>query len=103
MQRIHKSSNNTHKINSAAVCLVVVVTGDSLEYHVAMRTAAEVPGVVQTDHLARTAGTGDARQVAGGPTLAALPPLVWEHFIIHLLRLHHTLGKQITVVRAAEG
>lgn len=72
-----------------------MVTEDSLECEVAMRTGAEVLGVVQTNHLARTATAGDARQVAGGPTLAALPLLIWEHLIINLSRLHHTLGKQI--------
>lgn len=72
-----------------------MVTEDSLECKVAMRTGAEVLGVVQTNHLARTAGTGDTRQVAGGPTLKALLLLVWEHLIINLLRLHHTLGIQI--------
>ncbi len=60
-----------------------------------MRTGTEVLGVVQTNHLARTAVTGNARQVAGGPTLAALLLLVWEHLIINLSRLHHTLGIQI--------
>lgn len=70
-----------------------MVTEDSLECKVARRTGAEVPGVVQTHHLARTAGTGDARQVAGGSTLAALPLLIRENFIINLSRLHHTLGK----------
>lgn len=60
-----------------------------------MRTGAEVLGVIQTNHLARTAGAGDARQVAGGPTLAALLLLIWEHLVINLLRLHHTLGIQI--------
>lgn len=77
------------------VCSVVVVTEDSLVCKVAVRTGAEILGVVQTNHLARTAGTGDARQVAGGPTLAALLLLVWEHLIINLPRLHHALGNQI--------
>lgn len=72
--------------------IVVVVTEDSLECKVAMGTGAEVPGVIQTHHLARTAGTGYARQVAGGSTLAALPLLIGEHFIINLSRLHNTLG-----------
>lgn len=71
-----------------------MVTEDSLEYKVAMWTGADVLGVVQTHHLARTADAGDGRQVAGGPTLAALPLLIWEHLIINLLRLHHTLGIQ---------
>ncbi len=77
------------------VCSVFAVTGDSLECEVAMGAGAEILGVVQTHHLARTAVTGDARQVAGGPTLAALPLLVWEHLIINLSTLRHTLGIQI--------
>lgn len=51
--------------------------------------------MVQANHLVRTAGTGDARQVTGGQTLETLPRLVWEHLIINLSRLHHTLGIQI--------
>lgn len=77
------------------MCSVVKVSEDSLQCEVAMRTGAEVLGVVQTNHLARTAGAGDARQVAGGPTLVALLLLVWERLVINLLRLHHTLGIQI--------
>lgn len=60
-----------------------------------MRTGAQVLGVVQANHLARTAVTGDTRQVAGGPTLTALLLLVWEQLIINLSRLHYTLGIQI--------
>lgn len=51
--------------------------------------------MVQANHLVRTAGTGDARQVTGGQTLETLPRLIWEHLIINLSRLHHTLGTQI--------
>lgn len=54
-----------------------LVSEDSLEYEAAMRTKAEVLGVVQTNHFVRTAGTGDPRQVAGGSTLEALPILIW--------------------------
>lgn len=68
-----------------------MVTGDSLECEVAMKTGAEVLGVVQTSHLVGTACTRDTRQVAGGPTLAALARLIGENLIINLSRLHHTL------------
>lgn len=73
-------------------------TEDSLECEVVLRTGAEVLGVVETNHLARTAGTCYARKEAGGPTLAALLLLIWEHLIIHLLRLYHTLGRNETRV-----
>lgn len=68
---------------------------DSLECEVVKRTGTEVLGVVQADRLSRTADTGDARQVTGGATLAALPLLIWEQLIINLLSSHHTLGIQI--------
>lgn len=51
--------------------------------------------MVQTNHLGRSTGAGDARQVTGGPTLAALPLLIWEHLKVHSLRLLHALGRQI--------
>lgn len=70
----------------------MILMRDSLQFEVAMRTGAEVLGVIQTNHLARTANAGDARQVAGGPTLIALLLLIWEHLVINLLRLRHTLG-----------
>lgn len=85
MQMLHDSSKNKTSKIQKQICSVDVVTENSLECEVAMRTRAEVLGVVQTNHLARTTSTGDARQVAGGPTLAALPLLVWEHLIINLL------------------
>lgn len=56
--------------------------------------------MVETNHLSWTADTGDARQEAGGPTFAALLLLIREHFIINLLRLHHTLGIQFIVTGA---
>lgn len=60
-----------------------------------MGTGAEVLGVVQTSHLVRAAGTSDARQVAGGPTLAALPLLIREQLIINLSGPHHALETDI--------
>lgn len=60
-----------------------------------MRTGTEVLGVVQTNYLARAAGAGDARQITGGATLAALLLLVWECLIIDLLRPNHALGNQM--------
>lgn len=51
--------------------------------------------MVQASHLVRTAAAGDARQVAGGPTLETLPLLIWELVIINLARQHDTLETQI--------
>lgn len=59
-----------------------------------MRTGAEVLGVVETNHLARAAGAGHAREEAGGSTFAALLLLVWENLVIHLLGVHDPLGRQ---------
>ena len=78
-----------------SVCYVDVLSEDSLECEGVAGTRAEMVGVVQANHLARTTSACDARQVAGGPTRCALPFLVCEHLIINLLRLHHTLGKQV--------
>lgn len=78
--------------------VLVVVTEDSLEREVPMRAGAKVLGVVQAGHLPWCASTRDARQEAGGPTLAALLLLVWECLVINLARLYHTLGTQITDV-----
>lgn len=75
-----------------------VVTEDSLEREVSMRAGAKVLGVAQAGHLSGCASTREARQEAGGPTLAALLLLIWERLVINLSRLYHTLGTQITVV-----
>lgn len=76
--------------------MCVVATNDSLEREVSMRAGAKVLGVVQAGHLSGCASTRDARQEAGGPTLAALLLLIWERLVINLSRLYHTLGTQIT-------
>lgn len=75
-----------------------MVTEDSLECEASMRAGTKVLRVVQAGHLSGCASTRDARQEAGGPTLAALLLLIWESLVINLSRLYHTLGTQITEV-----
>lgn len=50
--------------------------------------------MVEANHLARAAGTGHAREEAGGSTFAALLLFIWENLIIHLLGVHDALGRQ---------
>lgn len=78
---------------SAPHCCVQL-TEDSLECEAALRTGAEVLGVVETNHLARAAGTGHAGEEAGGSTFAALLLLVWENLVIHLPGVHDALGRR---------
>lgn len=70
------------------------MTEDSLECEAALRTGAEVLGVVETNHLARAAGTGHAGEEASGSAFAALLLLVWENLVIHLPGAHDALGRR---------
>lgn len=67
---------------------------DLLECEVVGGAGAEVLGVVQTHQLARVTGTGEGRQVAGGPAPGTLALLVWKQVVLHLLGLLHALGTQ---------
>lgn len=82
----------TEKVSAPHCC--VQFTEDSLECEAALRTGAEVLGVVETNHLAGAAGTRHAREEAGGSTFAALLLLVWESLVVHLPGVHDPLGRR---------
>lgn len=67
--------------------------GDLLQCVVGDGAGAEITNVVQTDELSWATGTGDGRQVAGGPALDTLPLIVLEVIVFSLHATHDPLKK----------
>lgn len=64
---------------------------DLLQCVVVDGAGAEVTGVVQTDQYSWAAGTGDGRQVTGGPAPGTLPLIILEVIIFCRLLMQHSL------------
>lgn len=76
-----------------ACCNVLSFCKHILERVASSRARAEVLDVVETDQLVGATGTGDGRQVTGGPALSTLPFLIWQYIIVNLLGVPHALAK----------
>lgn len=64
---------------------------DLLQCVVGDRAGAEAADVVQTDQYSGATGTGDGRQVTGGPALGTLPLVILEVIIFCTLAMQHPL------------
>lgn len=64
---------------------------DLLQCVVADGAGAEAVDVVQTDQYSWATGTGDGRQVAGGPALGTLPLIILEVIVFCFCAMHHPL------------
>lgn len=89
-------TNTISSANYIYICIALTLLAkpqeDSLQCVVGEGAGAEVVDVVETHQCPRAAGTRYGRQVAGGPTLGALPLVVLEEIVLCVLAMRHPLG-----------
>lgn len=97
MQILYDKKHSTHSYISQTPCgrssllTVIQLQWDLLQCVVGDGAGAEIGDVVQTHQHSWAAGTGDGRQVAGGPALDTLPLVVLEIVIFRFLATQHSL------------